>query len=65
MTAEDERGNEMTGYPLGIDLIEKGKCPINAKTPMACMFCPTGHMTECHYPYDCYEAQCSHLERYE
>lgn len=33
-------------------------------TPMACMLCQFGHMTECHYPLDCEEAQCSHLERY-
>lgn len=31
---------------------------------MAAMFCPTGHLTECHYPMKCREAQCSHLERY-
>jgi len=27
---------------------------------MACMFCGCGHMTECHYPLDCEEAQCGH-----
>jgi hypothetical protein len=30
--------------------------------PAACMFCPMGHMTECHYPYSCEEAQCSHYQ---
>lgn len=33
-------------------------CP----NPMAQMFCPYGHMTECHYPYTCDEAECSHYE---
>ena len=31
-------------------------------TPAACMVCPTGHMTECHYPYSCWEAECSHYQ---
>lgn len=31
----------------------------------AAFFCMTGHMTECHYPMSCSEAECSHLERYE
>ena len=37
-------------------------CPArdNARmTPMTCMFCPYGHMTECHFPYTCEEANCS------
>lgn len=34
-------------------------CP----TPMQAMFCPYGHMTECHYPKTCDEAQCSHYLR--
>jgi len=52
-------------YPAGVDLIRDRKCPRGAVSPMACMFCPTGHMLECHYPYDCISAECSHLERYE
>ncbi len=38
-------------------------CPMSNNdrvSPMECMFCPYGHMTECHYPLDCYEAKCSH-----
>lgn len=33
--------------------------------PMRQMFCMSGHMTECHYPYDCATAGCSHLARYD
>jgi len=29
---------------------------------MAAMFCPYGHMTECHYPMTCTEAECSHYQ---
>ena len=32
---------------------------------LAAMFCMTGHMTECHYPMSCRDANCSHLDRYE
>ncbi len=27
---------------------------------LAAMFCPNGHMTECHAPMDCEEAECGH-----
>ncbi len=49
-------------YPAGVDLIRTGKCPRAALNSMACMFCPFGHMTECHYPMTCEEAQCSHCD---
>ena len=52
-------------YPAGVDLIRDGKCPINATNPIACTFCPFGHMLECHWPMNCEEAQCQHFERYE
>ena len=51
----------MSKYPSGIDLINRGLQPCNATSPMACMFCNEGHMLECHYGADCYEAQCDHL----
>jgi len=38
-------------------------CPLNNYNevpPMRCMFCPYGHMTECHHPFTCDEAECSH-----
>ncbi len=51
----------MAEYPPP-DLNPKCQCKGN---PMMQMLCSFGHMTECHYPDDCEEAQCSHLERYE
>jgi len=35
-------------------------CPLGANIPHACMFCVYGHMTECHYPLACDEAECAH-----
>lgn len=38
-------------------------CPANNNEkvpPMRCMFCPYGHMLDCHYPFTCDEAECSH-----
>lgn len=32
---------------------------------MQAMFCGVGHMTECHYPYDCSTAGCTHLFKYD
>ena len=32
---------------------------------LAPMFCPTGHLTECHHPLECRQAACSHVQRYE
>jgi len=40
-----------------------GECPLGGANPMACMFCSYGHMTECHYPYTCEEAECSHYQQ--
>lgn len=41
-------------------------CPANNNErvmPMRCMFCPYGHMTECHHPFTCDEAECSHYHQ--
>ena len=41
-------------------------CPANNNErvqPMACMFCPYGHMTECHFDKTCEEANCSHYHQ--
>ena len=32
------------------------------RSMMQAMFCLTGHMTECHYPLSCSQAECSHWE---
>lgn len=37
-------------------------CRLN---PMAAFFCQVGHMLECHAPYDCQAAGCSHLCKYD
>jgi hypothetical protein len=52
-------------FKAGVDVIAAGNCPVGGLNEMACMFCQFGHMTECHYPMTCEEAQCSHLARYE
>jgi len=52
-------------YTPGIDLINRRECPRGATSPMACMFCFCGHMTECHYPYPCDQAFCSHYDPME
>lgn len=51
------------GKPTGIGKIERGECELGGATPMACMFCSYGHMLECHYPYTCEEAECSHYQQ--
>jgi hypothetical protein len=56
---------ERKPYPMGIELIQHGACPIEATNPMACWFCPYGHATECHHPHDCETAQCSHCQSEE
>ena len=50
----------LSPFPTGVGQIERGQCPLGARTPMSCMVCEFGHMLDCHYPLDCEEAQCSH-----
>jgi len=45
---------------LGVVKTSTGQCPLGGVNAMACMFCQFGHMTECHYPASCEEANCSH-----
>jgi hypothetical protein len=33
--------------------------------PLRQMLCSWGHQTECHYPQECREARCAHLEYYD
>lgn len=51
-------------YEPGIARIAAGECPRNGQSPVACQFCPVGHMLECHHPLSCEQANCSHLSRY-
>jgi hypothetical protein len=50
-------------FPTGVGRIERNECPSGAFNPMVCMTCSYGHMLECHYPYTCEEAECSHYRR--
>ena len=47
---------------MGATKTLQGDCPIGGASPMACMFCQYGHMTHCHYPLTCDEAECSHYQ---
>lgn len=52
-----ETATKMTGF-LSCQLYGNQKM-----SPIFCMTCPYGHMTECHYPLTCEEAHCSHYLR--
>jgi hypothetical protein len=54
VAAENPEGINLQPHPLCI-----------CENPMQAMFCPYGHMMECHLPLSCKEAQCSHLSKYE
>lgn len=47
---------------LGAVKTLNGQCPLGHASPMACMFCQFGHMTNCHYPLTCEQANCSHCQ---
>ena len=47
-------------FSMGVTKTLQGDCPRGGASPMACMFCQFGHMTDCHYPLTCEEADCSH-----
>lgn len=47
---------------MGVTKTLQGDCPIGGSSPIACMFCQYGHMTDCHYPRTCEEAECSHYQ---
>ena len=43
-----------------------GSCPANQNKRVemiACALCPYGHLTDCHYPKSCSQANCSHYQR--
>jgi len=47
---------------LGVVKTATGQCPLRGAAAMACMFCQYGHLTDCHYPRTCEEANCSHYQ---
>ena len=47
---------------MGATKTMQGDCPLGGSSPIACMFCQYGHMTDCHYPRTCEEAECSHYQ---
>lgn len=49
----------------GIELFQSGKCPDPNPPMTGCMFCPFGHLTECHYPYTCDNDYCHHYDHLE
>lgn len=53
---------EASGTITGIGRIQRGECPVDCRTTIACMLCPYGHMLECHHPYTCEEAECGHWQ---
>lgn len=53
-------GSYKPRFESGIQKIEEGRCPVKAVNPIACMFCPYGHMLECHWPMTCADAECGH-----
>jgi hypothetical protein len=57
-----EEAEKQLGHATGNGQIERGECPIGAISPVSCMFCSFGHMLDCHYPYTCEEANCSHYQ---
>ena len=50
------------GHATGIGRVDRGECPVLAKSPIACTFCVFGHMLDCHYPQTCEEANCGHYK---
>jgi len=76
-----EEGDEGEHYPTKEELDERNATRIKdiqnhdeAYCPqercyisdlMKCMFCHYGHMTECHYPYDCNSDYCNHYKQNE
>jgi len=61
MPVTDERPPTRTTYPPP-DENPRCQCWPNQ---LQAFFCAYGHMTECHYPQTCREANCSHMDRYD
>ncbi|OGN90739.1 MAG: hypothetical protein A2Z70_01285 [Chloroflexi bacterium RBG_13_48_17] len=55
-----------SGRPSGLGRLDRDECPLNMHGATACFFCSCGHMTVCHHPLTCEEADCTHrLEEHE
>lgn len=64
MPAEEARRQaEEQVNSMGVSKTMQGDCPLGGTGAMACMLCPYGHMTHCHYPATCEEAECSHYQQ--
>ena len=60
--------SEEDALELALKTMPYLSCPMNDNDPVAplkCMFCSYGHMTECHHPFTCDEAECSHYYQSE
>jgi hypothetical protein len=57
-----EECEKQLGHATGIGAITRGQCPRGMASPAGCMFCPYGHMLDCHYPKTCKEANCGHYQ---
>ena len=69
-TYEIQKNNPEFSFKKAKELANKTmawlSCPENNNQripPMKCMYCPYGHMTDCHHPYTCDEAECSHYHQ--
>ena len=40
-------------------------CLCRGQDALPQIFCMTGHITECHFPFSCTEAACNHLPKYQ
>lgn len=63
MPAEEARRQaEEQVSSMGATKTLTDNCPLGNTSPMACMLCRYGHMTDCHHPLTCEEANCSHYQ---
>jgi len=53
---------EDNNWHQGQQRISDGTCPLLKVSVLACQCCYYGHFLECHHPYTCEEAECSHYQ---
>lgn len=61
--AEEKAGKLISS--MGATKTKLGLCPLGKVSAVSCAFCPYGHLTECHFPRDCKQANCSHYQQAE